>query len=63
MGRFDVKSEEKMPLDANNKGKGFVSGNNVRREAFARTSKALNTMQVKFYCGYGNEGEGNPRNS
>ena len=56
MGRFDVKSKEKAPSDANKRGKGFGSGNNVRREAFAGTSEALNTLQVKFDCGEGNDG-------
>ena len=31
MGRFDVKSEEKAPSDANKRGKVFGGGNNVRR--------------------------------
>ena len=48
MGRFDVKSEEKTLSDANKRGKGFDSRNNVRREAFSRTSEALNVLQVKF---------------
>ena len=56
MGRFDVKSEEKTPPDANKRGKVFSGGNNVWREAFAGTSKALNALQVKFNCGEGNEG-------
>ena len=56
MGRFDVKSEEKTLSDANKRGKGFDSRNNVRREAFSRTSEALNVLQVKFNCGEGNEG-------
>ena len=56
MGRFDVKNEDKDPLDANKIGKGFNSGNTVWREAFAGTSKALNALQVKFNCGEGNEG-------
>ena len=43
-------------MDANKKGKGFGSRNNVRREDFAGTSKALNALQVKFNCGEGNEG-------
>ena len=51
MGRLDVKSEEKTPSDANKRGKGFGGGNNVRREALAGTSKALNALQVKFDCG------------
>ena len=56
MGRFDVKSEEKTPLEANKRGKGFGSGNNVRREDFAGISKTLNALQVKFDCREGNEG-------
>ena len=56
MGRFDVKSEEKTPSDANKRGKGFVGGNNIRREDFAGTSEALNALQVKFDCRKGNEG-------
>ena len=48
MGRFDIKKEQKAPLEANKRGKGFVSGNNVWREAFAGTSKALNALQVNF---------------
>ena len=54
MGRFNVKTEEKAPSGANKRGKGFGGGNNVRREGFNGTSKALNTLQVKFYCGEGN---------
>ena len=53
MGMFDVKSEDKAPSDANKRGKGFGGGSNVRREAFAGTSEALNTLQVKFKCGEG----------
>ena len=56
MGRFDVKSEEKVLSDANKRGKGFDGGNNIRRKAFAGTSEALNALQVKFDCGEGNEG-------
>ena len=56
MGRFDVKNKEKAPLNANNRGKGFGSGNTVQREAFSWTSKALNVLQVKFDCGERNEG-------
>ena len=56
MGRFNVKNEEKAPSDANKRGKGFGSGNNVQREAFAGTSEALNALLVKFECGEGNEG-------
>ena len=44
MGRFDVKNEENVPSDANKGGKGFVGGNNARREAFAGTSEALNAL-------------------
>ena len=44
MGRFDVKNEEKAASDANKRGKGFGSGNNIWREAFAGTSKALNAL-------------------
>ena len=51
MGNFDVRNEEKAPSDANKRGKGFVGGNNVRREAFAGTSEALNKLRVKFDCG------------
>ena len=56
MRRFDVKSKEKAPSDANKRGKGFDGGNNVQREAFAGTSEALNMLQVKFDCNEGNEG-------
>ena len=59
MGRFDVKNEEKATLDANNREKGFGGRNNIQREAFTGTSHALNTLQVKFDCGEGNEGGGN----
>ena len=38
------------------KGRGFVSGNTFRREAFAETSEAINALQVKFNCGEGNKG-------
>ena len=38
------------------RGKGFDSGNNVWREAFAGTNEALNALQVKFNCREGNEG-------
>ena len=55
-GRFDVKNKEKTPSDANKRGKGFGSRNNVRREAFSGSSEALNTLQVKFDCREGNEG-------
>ena len=51
MGRFDVKSKEKTPSDANKRGKGFGGRNNVRREAFSGTRMALNAVQVKFDCG------------
>ena len=56
MGRFDVKNEEKAPLGARKRGKEFFSRNTLRRESFAGTSKALNTLQVKFDCREGNEG-------
>ena len=56
MGRFDIKSEEKAPSDANKRGNGFDGGKNVRREDFAATIKALNALQVKFDCGEGNQG-------
>ena len=56
MGNFDVKSKENTPSDANKRGKVFGGGNNVWREAFSRTSEALNALQVKFNCGEGNEG-------
>ena len=42
MERFDVKNKEKEPSDTNKRGKLFGSRNTVHREAFARTSKALN---------------------
>ena len=51
-----MKSEKKTPSDASKRGKGFGGRNNIRREAFAGTSEALNALQVKFYCGEGNEG-------
>ena len=56
MWRFDVKSEEKAPSDANKRENGFGGGNNIRREAFAGTSEELNALQVKFNCGEGKEG-------
>ena len=56
MGGFDVKNEEKAPMDANKRGKGFGRGNTAQREAFGGTSEALNALQVKFDCGEGNEG-------
>ena len=56
MRRFDVRSEEKAPSDANKRGKGFGGRNNVWREAFDGTSEALNALQVKFYCREGDEG-------
>ena len=56
MVRFDVKNEEKAPSDTKKIGKGFGSGNTVRREAFAGMSEALNTLQVKFDCREGNKG-------
>ena len=51
-----MKNKEKAPSDTNKRGKGFGSGNIVQREAFTGTSEALNTLQVKFDCGEGNEG-------
>ena len=54
MGKFDVKNEEKDLLDANKKGSGFSIRNTVWSEIFAGTSKYLNALQVKFYCGEGN---------
>ena len=57
MGRFNVKSEEKTPSDANKIEKGFDGGNNVWREDFAGTSEALNALQVKFDCGEGSRGD------
>ena len=56
MVKFDVKNEEKAPLGANKNGRGFVIRNNVWSEVFAGTSKSINDLQVKFYCGEGNEG-------
>ena len=55
MGRFECKKKEKAPSDAKKRGNGFDGGNNVRREAFASTSEALNALQVKSNCGEGNE--------
>ena len=49
-----MKNEEKAQSDTNKRGKGFGSGNIVHREAFAGTSKALNTLHVKFDCREGN---------
>ena len=46
-----MKSKDKVPSDANKKGKGFGSGNTIQREDFAGTSKALTGLQVKFDCG------------
>ena len=51
-----MNNEEKAPLDANKRGKGFIRNNTVQREAFAETSEALNALQVKLDCGEGNEG-------
>ena len=56
MGKFDVKSKDKTPSDANKREKGFGGGNNARREAFSGTGKVLNALQFKFDCGEGNEG-------
>ena len=56
MGRSDVKNKEKALSEANKRGKGFGSGNNVRREAFAGTSEALKALQVKFDCRERNKG-------
>ena len=56
MGRFNAKNEEKAPLGANKRGKGFGGGNNVWRKAFAGTSEALNALQVKLDCGEMNMG-------
>ena len=50
-----MKNEEKATSGANKKGRGFGSRNTVQREAFARTSKALNVLQVKFNCREGNK--------
>ena len=54
MGSFDAENEEKAPSDSKKIGKGFGSGNTVRKEAFSGMSKALNVLQVKFDCGEGN---------
>ena len=54
---FNVKNEEKAPLDAKKRRKGFGRGNTAGKEAFTGTSEALNTLQVKLYCGEGNEGK------
>ena len=51
-----MKNEEKAPLDANKRGKGFSRGNTVRRKYFYGTSEALNALQFKVDCGEGNEG-------
>ena len=45
MGRFDAKSKEKTPSDANKRGKGFGGGNNVWIEAFFGTREALNASE------------------
>ena len=50
-----MKNKEKAPLDANKRVKGFGSRNTARREAFAGSSEAFNTLQVKFDCGEVNE--------
>ena len=50
-----MKNKDKAPLDTNKRIKGFGSGNTVQREDFSGTSKALNTLQVKFDCGEGNK--------
>ena len=44
MGRFVVKNEEKTPSDANKRGKVFISGKNVWREAFSGTIEDLNAL-------------------
>ena len=51
-----MNNEEKAPLGAEKKGRGFCSGKTVWREAFAEMSEALNALQVKFTCGEGNKG-------
>ena len=56
MGRVDVKSEEKAPLDTNKRGNGFSGRNNVQSKAFSGKSKTMNALQVKFDCGEGNKG-------
>ena len=50
-----MKNDEKAPLEAKKKGRGFGSRNTIRREAFAGTSEALNMLQVKFDIREGNE--------
>ena len=50
-----MKNKEKAPSDTKKRGKGFGSGNTVRREAFTGTSEALNALQVKFDFREGNK--------
>ena len=56
MGRFNVNNEEKVLSNAYKRGNGFGGRNNVFREAFVGTSKALNALQVKFDCRERKEG-------
>ena len=56
MGKFEVNTKEKAPAGAKNKGRGFASRQAVRRGEFMGSNKALNTLQVNFNCGEGNEG-------
>ena len=51
-----MRNEEKTPPDTNKRVKLFGNGNTVQREDFDGTSKAFNTLQVKFDCREGNEG-------
>ena len=52
-----MKNEDKEPSNTSKRGKLFSRGNIVRREAFAGTREALNTLQVKLNCGEGNKGK------
>ena len=51
-----MKNEEKTPLVAKTKLRGFGSGKTVQRKDFCGTNKALNVLQVKFDCSEGKEG-------
>ena len=48
MGNTKTKNEEKAPLGENRKGRGYLSGNMVRRYTFVGTTDALNYLHVKL---------------
>ena len=51
-----MNNEDKAPSDANKKRRGLGIRNTVWRGGFAGTSESINSLQVKFDCGEGNEG-------